>query len=74
MNKDDLIKLLWKNNIFIEKKAYDLLSSLKEEDFDIIFKEAIKSNINRIDEDFINRIIGKNSNTFKKMLKRRKII
>jgi len=65
MNKEDFIKLLWENNIFIEKKAYDLLSSLKEEDFDIIFKEAIKSNINRIDEDFINRIIGKNSNNNK---------
>ncbi|MCG2868359.1 MAG: hypothetical protein L7G90_03180, partial [Candidatus Nanopusillus sp.] len=62
MNKDDFVKLLWENNIFIEKKAYDLLSSLKEEDLDIIFKEAIKSNINRIDEDFINRMIRKNSN------------
>ncbi|MCG2883066.1 MAG: metallophosphoesterase [Candidatus Nanopusillus sp.] len=65
MNKDDFVKLLWENNIFIEKKAYDLLSSLKEEDLDIIFKEAIKSNINRIDEDFINRIIRKNSNNNK---------
>jgi DNA polymerase II small subunit len=60
MNKEDLIKLLWENNIFIEKKAYDLLNNLKEEDLDIIFKEAIRSNVNKIDEDFINRILGRN--------------
>jgi DNA polymerase II small subunit len=70
MNKEDFIKLLWENNIFIEKKAYDLLSSLKEEDFDVIFKEAIKSNINRIDEDFINRIIGKNVNNKEELEKK----
>jgi DNA polymerase II small subunit len=70
MNKEDFIKLLWENNIFIEKKAYDLLNSLKEEDFDVIFKEAIKSNINRIDEDFINRIIGKNVNNKEELEKK----
>jgi len=60
MNKEDLIKLLWENDIFIEKKAYDLLNNLKEEDLDIVFREAIKSNVNKIDEDFINRILGRN--------------
>ena len=70
MKKEDFIKILWENNIFIEKKAYDLLNSLKEGDLDIIFKEAIKSNINKIDEEFINRIIGKNINNNKENVER----
>jgi len=62
MNKEDFIKLLWENNIFIEKKAYNLLDSLKEENFDAIFKEAKRNNVNRIDEEFINKVLGKNIN------------
>jgi len=62
MNKEDFLKLLWENNIFIEKKASDILNSLKEDEFDIIFKEAIKNNIKVVDEDFINKIIGKKDN------------
>ena len=70
MNKEELIKLLWENNIFIEKKAYDLLDNLKEEDLDIIFREAIKNNVNKIDEDFINIILRKNVNNNNKSVEK----
>jgi DNA polymerase II small subunit len=60
MKKEDILKKLWENNIIITKNVSEKLDSLSDEIIDKIIKEAIKENIQVLDINFLNKILGNN--------------
>ena len=62
MNKEEIYKKLWENNIIVTKNVSEKLDSLSDEIIEQIIKEAIRENIHVLDIDFINKFIGNKEN------------